>query len=195
VTIHVSSSADIEGLEVLWDGKPIGKSEWGSEFPVDGGDHTLSASALGHETWTTSVGIGNEADRRTVEIPQLVAAKSADGSTVDGSKSNSTTAWIAVGVGGALLLGAGGSFILAKSAQNDRKDFCAAQFTPTCPDDDSKSRIHRWETIGFVATGLGVAAVGIGVVLLSNRSSSTTTMQLGAGSVGGSPGIQLGGAF
>lgn len=189
VTINVPATSQMDGLSIQWDGQPLASASWGIAVPIDPGTHHVAASAPSHKAWETDVTIGATADNKTIDVPKLEAAgatatttpppvetttaKTPD-TTPTTPKESKTAAWVTIGAGGVLVLGAVGSFFLAKSAQNDRRDFCAAQLTPTCPDDDSKSRIHRWETISYVSGALGLVAVGVGVVLLTKKSSART---------------------
>jgi hypothetical protein len=175
VTIHVSPVAAIDGLELRWDGKLLGKSEWNAEFPVDAGDHTLSASAPGRTTWTTSVGIGKESDRRTVEIPQLLAAEVAAGPIATSSSANkgssNTWAWVLAGTGVVFVGGFIGAQVLASSAHDDRKADCLTQTTTTC-DDTGKSKVRTWEAISFVSAGLAAASIGASIYLFTSSSGT-----------------------
>lgn len=200
VTIHVSPVASVDGLELRWDGKALGKSEWNAEFPVDGGDHTLSASAPGRQTWTTSIGIGKELDRRTIEIPQLLAAADsggAMGAATGSSDGGSRKTWVYVlaGTGVVFIGGFVGAQLLASSAHDDRKTSCLTETTPTC-DDTGKSKVRTWETISFVSAGLALASVGASIYLFT--SSPKTETGPSAAFVRVSPmgtGVLLDGAF
>lgn len=192
VTIHLAAGAKTDGLVVKVDGVAMNAATWDTAVPIDPGKHTISAEAPNHRKWDTSVVIGAESDQKSVEIPVLEVAPTVD---VKPRSENRTAGWLVLGAGGVFALGAIGSFVLTKGAQNDRKDFCSTQLTPTCPDDDSKSRIHRWETIGFVSTGLAVVGVGVGIVLLTKSGSNGSTVQVGSAYVGGAPGLQIVGTF
>jgi len=84
------------------------------------------------------------------------------------------------------------SFLVAKSAQTTVRENCHAQTGPSCDGDAAgASKIRTWETIGWVAGGLGLAGVGVGI-LLSTRGAADDAKptallrvrSLGTGSVG-----------
>jgi serine/threonine-protein kinase len=71
VTIVVPPAARLPGLEVKWDGRPVGEGLFGSAFPVDAGEHTVVASAPGHKGWTGKGLVGATGGTTTVEVPVL----------------------------------------------------------------------------------------------------------------------------
>jgi hypothetical protein len=174
VTIHVSAEATIDGLEVRWDGTLLGMSEWNSEFPVDSGNHTLSAAATGRQTWTTTIGVGANGDRRTVEIPLLLASPTSSSAAVDEGTSGKKTPTMAYVLGGAGIVLVGATVfarIEAGSAADDRKTACLAETTPTC-DDTGKSKVRTWEAVSFVTGGLALASIGVAVYLFASPMKS-----------------------
>jgi hypothetical protein len=44
---------------------------WNRALPVDGGTYTITVRAPGANAWSTEITVGAEADRRTLEIPDL----------------------------------------------------------------------------------------------------------------------------
>jgi serine/threonine-protein kinase len=74
ITVEVSPKAsDIEGLEVLRDGKVLAPASWSVPMPVDGGDHVIEARAPGHTPWEQTVLVEQEMDTQTVTVPALSA--------------------------------------------------------------------------------------------------------------------------
>lgn len=190
VTIRVSTDARVVGLVVAWDGQPLDEAVWNTAVPVDAGTHHLAVSAPNYATWTTDVEVGSSADKKTVDVPKLVTAPAASGGTkaapppkaaideqppISPPSSHHTASWIAFGAAGVFAAASVGTFILAKGAQNDRRDFCAVQTTPTCPDDDTLSRMHRWETISLISGGVALVAIGTGIVLWNTAGPPRST--------------------
>lgn len=60
-------------FRVMRDETPIGSVLWGDPFPVDPGTHQISATADGHQRWTTTIDIPEKGGETTVEIPELDA--------------------------------------------------------------------------------------------------------------------------
>jgi hypothetical protein len=198
VTIQVSPGAAVEGLEVRWDGKSLSKSEWNSEFPVDPGDHTLSAAAPGRQTWTTTIGVGANADRRAVEIPQLTSSNttgSTDASPTMAEKKTPTMVYVLAGTGIVLI----GATVLARvevgSAHDDRRAQCLTEVAPSC-DDVGTGKIRAWEAVSFVTGGLAAVSLGAALYLYVSAPKESTAPTTGYVRVGPTVGgIQIQGAF
>jgi hypothetical protein len=169
VTLKVA--AKVPGLELRRDDKVVDPNEIGIAVPIDPGEHTFSASAPGYKAWATKFTIAVTAESRTIEVPPLEAepkagAKDASGGDTTTSSSSPLVGYAAVGAG-VLLVGAGvGAHFIARSAYDDYKAGCAEQTTPTCEDEAGKSKVQTWQTVSFVAGGVGLVAAGVGVVLL-----------------------------
>lgn len=71
LTIVVPEGAQVEGLRVERDGRELGQPAWSMAIPIDGGEHVVRATALGRDPFVTTIVIGPEGDRQTVEIPVL----------------------------------------------------------------------------------------------------------------------------
>ncbi len=74
LTITVPRPAD--GLVVARDGVPVAAAAYGVAVPVDAGKHTLNASAPNKTAWASEIVVGAQADRKNVEVPELVDAPS-----------------------------------------------------------------------------------------------------------------------
>lgn len=77
--------AQVEGLEILRDGRPVPKGLWGTPVPVDPGEHTLEARAPGYEPFRTSVTFVEEGTTQTVRVPMLQRLSEAPGEPTDTS--------------------------------------------------------------------------------------------------------------
>lgn len=71
LTISVPENSKIEGLTVTRNGTPIDPALWNTGVPVDAGTYEISASAPGHEAWSTKVTIAGEAIKQSVEVPRF----------------------------------------------------------------------------------------------------------------------------
>jgi len=73
VVVVTDANADVAGLEVRWDGKPLGRASWGAPLPVDAGTHKLEATAPGRMPWSFSTSIGADPATTRLPIPPLDA--------------------------------------------------------------------------------------------------------------------------
>jgi hypothetical protein len=69
LTITVAGS--LEGIRVERDGVAIDSAEWGTPIPVDPGEHTVSASAPGHQSWASTVDMTQGSTQVTIAVPPL----------------------------------------------------------------------------------------------------------------------------
>jgi hypothetical protein len=190
VIVRVSGDGQVPGLEIKWDDKPLDTGAWGSAFPVDPGEHTVAASAPGYKRWDAKLSISVTSESRTIEVPKLEivpapapAVTSAPPSSIappvaplpsGDAKSTNTVAYLAIGSGVVLVAGGVGAHLMARSARDDYFAGCAEQRTVTCEDAAGRSRVRTWEAVSFVAGGLGLAAIGVGVVLIATRKNEAS---------------------
>jgi hypothetical protein len=71
LTIVVPAAAQLDGLVIECDGRELGRGSWSTAIPVDGGEHTVRATAQRRQPFSARIVIGQESDSRTVEIPVL----------------------------------------------------------------------------------------------------------------------------
>jgi len=74
LTIEVPGDRQIAGLEILRNGERIAPDAWNQALPVDGGTYEITARAPGRPDWSTTISVGIERDRKTIEVPRLIAA-------------------------------------------------------------------------------------------------------------------------
>lgn len=55
LSIKVGPGGEVPGLEVSRDGAKVAKALWGTEVPLDPGEHVIDANAPGKKPWTTKV--------------------------------------------------------------------------------------------------------------------------------------------
>lgn len=209
VSVKATPGADV----TVTDGeRELTRAMWGSPIPVDPGEHTIVASALGHEAWTARVQV-DKSETKTVEVPPLVAsaagtpAKTPSASPsrapaheqprrVEGERSSGfsplTLGAFGVGLVG---LGVGAGFGLAASKQASDLD---AVCKPTCPpernDELRSANTKAWvSNVGFA---VGILGVGLGTYSFfhdrsakSSRLAPSVTLGARSGQVG------LAGAF
>lgn len=178
-----------QGATVTLDGKPVAASDLNRAVAIDPGSHTVSASAPGFDTFSTTIQVGGNADAKTVTLPELKKAGSGGGEeppkkqpdtspvvppTSPGADSASGPSGILIGgivVGGVGLagIGVGAAFgVLTMNALND-----AEEDPSLCPDHQcttaGREAIDDAELKGTISTvgfAVGGAALATGVVLI-----------------------------
>jgi len=174
VTIRVDAGARVPGLEVKLDNAPVPEGAWATATPIDPGPHTVVASAPGHKAWETTFTIAVTAESKSFDVPKLDTAPSAGATSGGEARSGKTAGYIAIGTG-VVLVGAGiGMYFKARAERDQYFEDCKTQPVIVCDDPNGRSRVRTWETLAFVAGGVGLAAVGIGVTLLVTGKPSDT---------------------
>lgn len=224
LTIRLSPEARaIPDLQIRQGDTLVPRGLWDVPAPVDGGEHTIVASAPGYATWSSRVRVADEKDDASVTVPALVPEAApapepetkpiepavapipataapreppADRSTARGS----TQRALGVVLGGVGVVGVGvGSYfgLKAFSKNSDAEKYCDGA---ACGDprgvrltDDARSAA----AISNVAFGLGLAALVSGVVLYATAPSSSEATALELTPLAGprSAGLSLGGSF
>jgi hypothetical protein len=163
-------SRAVPGLEIERDGVSLAPAAWDAALPVDPGDHTVRAKALGFEPWTASVPVSQPGQAVTVDVPELRALPVAGASTSSGKPTPDTSGpsstapsgrklpWGLMGSGAAIALG-GGVLMLIESnrASNARDNHDPSAY------DASKT---PWD-VGLAGVIVGMASAGLGATLLA----------------------------
>jgi serine/threonine-protein kinase len=204
VTIAVPSAAQLPGLEITWDGRAIGQGMFGTAFPADAGEHTLSASAPGYQTWTRKSAVGANASSTTLDVPILLVATEAKPSTPTLTPARSVPeapywggqriAGVVVGVAGLGGLVVGSIFGLQAAKKNsDAAPHCLPSNPRLCDAEGVSLGEDAYgpatvSTIGFIAGGVALA----GGVLLFVTAPSATSNGSGKAAAGPAVGLNLG---
>lgn len=195
--IAVSSAPenDVPGLEIRRDGAVVARSVWGTPVPADPGTHTVSASAPGRVTFTTTATVEAGAATTRVTIPVLASAPVAPVASASAADAKSTTprdptprpptdhagpptsAWIAGGVG-VTGLAVGAIFGLSALSKNaDAKDECRPEAPSKCTargvslGDEAKGAAN----VSTIAFAIGGVALATGAVLWLSAPATTST--------------------
>ncbi len=168
--IDVPSRSTVDGLEVRRGDAVLDRAEWGAAIALDRGKYVISARAPGRESWSTTVIVAVEGDRRVVEIPELVArvTPAAVGRT---TASRSHLGRYAIAGGSALVLGSLAVGYLAKGKLDDATALCGSDLHCDSEADRAAGQalIDASRFRGNVATGLaigGLLAVGAGAAII-----------------------------
>lgn len=196
LTVKVAPEiAALEGFEIQRDSSEIRKATHGVAVPVDPGKHFITAKAKGYKLARIEVEIGQNGDRRDVEIsalekeeekapppPDINSQKQTGNtivlqklSTAEGAKSGGArrVTGLLLGGAGVVSLGIGTFFGLqAKSDHDDALSRCPAS---PCGDQEGVNLNESAKTNALIAditVGAGIALVGTGVVLILLNPSS-----------------------
>ena len=187
-----TSVTSLEGFKITRDKVAVPPEAWGSDVPVDPGDHVVAASAPGYEVWSTTVSVA-ASNSKSVTIPDLQAlpkAAPADGRapTSEGSRAPASApltsaladqpsqagpkfwntqralALVAGGVGVA-----GGVFAIVEFvAFSDKKDelehVCPALGCANQADKDRASTLHDQAASARTLSIVGAVVGGVGLV-------------------------------
>lgn len=166
--IEPPPGVDLRVVRIERDGVEISSALWGTEVPVDPGEHTVVVSAEGRHSWKGQVTIAADGAVTVVEVPALAVEKEPAAAPTPIAKSSApasvfegrlpAVAALAVGVGGVAL----GSFFGLRSLgqKNDADEHCDGRACRTqrgveLRDDAIAS--GNVSTIGFVVGGVGLA--------------------------------------
>jgi hypothetical protein len=166
LTINVPDGVRVEGLLVLRDGVEVAPGGWNQALPVDGGAHTISGRAPGHETWSTTIEVAAEGGRAAVEVPRFKALRGPTNTTVVIDR-QAASPWtrrrkVALGVAGAgaLAVVAGAVLGLRAGSLDDQ----AHNTCPPAPEPCTDAQAARANQLADQARTRAIAAnVGFGV--------------------------------
>lgn len=167
----------VDGLVVKRDAAVVGEAAWGVPVPVDPGPHTIEATALHKNSWSSTMNVPPTAGSVSVEVPALATAPDlAPASAVpvvpmvtvsggEGPPRRFSSATLTIGAIGVVALTAGTVFgVKFESANNQLQAICVN--TPTSCDSKSVARYNTlhddatsYRAYEFVGFGIGGAAV------------------------------------
>lgn len=179
LTIHAPSGTAV--VEIHRDGVLVQPAELGSAIPVDPGPHKIEASAPGKQSWSSTIEVGSDSSKLTVDVPVLAASdsKAAAPTSVapvapdaalaapahSGSSQRTTAVVVAavgvvgLGLGTVFGLQAGSTWSQAKSECTSYPKGCDSHSVSLQSSAKSKATVS---TVAFIAGGV---ALGIGAVL------------------------------
>ncbi len=191
ITVNLAPEAPA-GTQLTLDGQPVAV---GMPTAVDPGSHTITAEAPGYPRKATTV-VVNERESPVVQVAP--EPPSSGGTLATPSSGSSTRTWGyvigGVGIAGLGLATATGIVMSGKKSTVDAH--CHADKVCDSVGYDaaqSGQRLQPFYLTGWIVGGVGIVA---GTYLIFKPSSkSTTTAQLGAGTVSGGAGLTLSGSF
>lgn len=202
LTIAVPERARISKLRIERDGRELGEASWSIGMPVDGGEHTVRATAPDRQAFSAIIVIASESDTRTVEIPTLAFSppRAAKASPAAGAPSaaparplppppllrhgrtRQTIAWTTAGAG-LLQWGAAGYFgVRAFQKHADSNSACPnAQCTAQGVAFNDQSRRAADASTSLAITGLVTLAASVYLFLTSLEGSEVAYSETPSG--------------
>ncbi len=192
LTVLVPDESRIDGLIILRNGKELDAALWNRAAPVDGGVYTIGGRAPGHEEWTTTVEVGAEADKASIEVPRFKELRKlvdpvpdlkgpTTGGEIDRPTPSSITPRrkIALGAAGVGVVALAGGLVFGMSAKGLQDDAFALCPDPEIACADSAAAQDKLEQgqskalLANIAYGVGAAAViGAGVLWFTGAPRS-----------------------
>lgn len=173
VTVRVAADARIDGLEVRLDGTIFRSPSWGSERPVDPGEHRVVVTAPGHESFERTFVVESGGHRAIFDVPRLAPSRPKPSPAAPGSplKGPHIAGLVSGGIGLVGLAFGAGFGISALGLWGDAEAGCPR--ADRCTSDAAKAAVDAGRhadlsTVGFVVGGLGL---GLGVVLFATGPS------------------------
>ena len=186
LSVAVPEAARASGLQVTVDGTALDAAAYGVALPVDPGSHLIRAEAPGKAPFEKSVDVPSTSAKLEVEVPPLAdqagapAAAAADaasspasadvGAGSSGTPTVRTLGFVAGGLG-IVAVGVGSFFGLRAMNRWDARN-AACQGGCTADAKTAGDDAQQAATISTVGFGVGVAALGAGLVLILTSSSS-----------------------
>jgi len=187
---------EVDGAEVLVDGRKISSVLVGTSFLVDPGDHVVEV-VKGNRRASRTITIA-EGDSLTIEVVLPPDDQPAGGPTTLGarttaeSSSQATWGWATLGVGIAGITTGGVTGLVAIAQRNSLNDSDSCPSKDVCRKDKESTvnTYHAMRTVSTVGFVVGVVGVGAGLTLLftapepQQREVAGIRPWVGIGSVG-----------
>lgn len=173
------------GVEILVNGEAVGANLIGTPLERDPGIYTIRVQAPDAQPVEQSVSLA-AGDNKRMSLRIVRTPKDRSGVEVGypredgGGSGRKTLGWIAIGVGGAALVGSGITFLLREGAKSDLEAACGPDFENTCPAskkaerDDAVDRGKLMGTLSPIFLGVGVVGVGAGIALIVTAPKSSS---------------------
>jgi hypothetical protein len=161
-------------LTIAVDGTELGAGTLGTPLPLDPGRHVIEASAAGKQSRAITVSLGASGNTERIDIPDLEdirVAPSASEPRASAGVARQSIGYV-VGAAGIVILGVAAYFdAMALSKDNQSKAASAVTGPPLYHD------AQRDQAVAQIALGVGVAALGSGVILAFWPPASRTAPQ------------------
>lgn len=192
LTVRVEPAAQQQGVVVRVDGNVLPVASYGLAVAVDGGSHTVEATATGFSTKSFTLDVGKASDQREVTVPALAPSATPTPTPApspapspppsDATPRASVLPTVGVGfmvVGGLALVGGA---VFGFRALGNAKDVAAACPDGVCRDPADVERndvVKRDARLSDIFLVSGAVLCGAGITLwLVGRPSAPTTVTL-----------------
>lgn len=204
---------EVDGVEVLMDGRAVSPALWGTPVPVDPGERELEVRAPGYEPFRTTVTCEGEGSSESVRLPMLTPSPGSAGEPQESPSSGTAQAQVtledtpsdgsAQRTGGLVLAGLGvvgigvGSYfgLRALSKENAAEDSCSGNRCSAPEGVDRTNEALSAARISNVAFIAGGAALAGGVVLYLTAPKRQDVARVEVIPTLGGAQLQLGGNF
>ncbi|RYZ05826.1 MAG: hypothetical protein EOO73_18100 [Myxococcales bacterium] len=202
------------GLQIKRDGVELDRTAYNVSVPLDGGTHSIEATAPGRERWAGVVTLQAEGDQKTLQLPELerggadadvlllTPARSRTGAPAlappleSASTRHMRQASLGLGLASVVGVGIGVTFGLAAKSRNDasnRDGHCDSTGCDAYGADRRQSALDAAQvaTWSFIAAG----ALGATAIILYFKADNASSTQLATSISGGSPRVTLSRSF
>ncbi|MBI4700522.1 MAG: tetratricopeptide repeat protein [Deltaproteobacteria bacterium] len=172
--LTIRLSAEAPGLSVLRDGAPVDRAAFGVPVAVDPGAHRIETSGTGYRSWSASIRVEPDGDRKEITIPVgQDAAPQPKQTERPATSARATIGWALAGGGAGAMTVAAALFGLRVQ---DVDDYDRANADGNkAASDAAVDRANTKAAIGGVGLALGAVSAGAGLyLLLSPRTPDTT---------------------
>lgn len=177
--LTISVPQPVPGLRIVRSGVPIARGAWGVNMPINPAEYRIEASAPGYRSWSTTLVVGADADRKAVAIPALerLPTPATSDKPTDPASSAPGGDYRVPYITGIIMAAAGGTAVgvgailggLAAGDVNDAEAdeaLCGADKRCTPEGDEVIEGARAKATAATLLIGVGAATVVSGVVLL-----------------------------
>jgi hypothetical protein len=167
--VKIVVTAPPEGFVLKRDGEVVGQAQWGTEVPIDPGDHTLVAEAPGKLAWRHQFRVPEEPETVSVEVPALEDAPVDKPVEEKPDPMPQVAGGVVLGVIGLAGIGLGiGMGITAGSKNDESLGLCKVEDANQCTPEGVSLRDEAFtfahvSTAGFVVGG---AAIATGLIVI-----------------------------
>lgn len=221
LVLLVPQANRVPGFELLLNNHPISAALYGIPFPVDAGQHEITARAPGRQSWSSTLEVKGNADLRNVQVPTLeethepVATASATPQTPNGTGyfpatgpipapaptvapgppgPDLTPVYLLGGVG-VVAAGVGVVFGVRASDQDEQaKELCPSDCRSTRGADKNEAA-RTSALVANISYGVGAAALLTSAYLFITARSRGESAAREASGVQLGGGVQTGGGF
>ncbi|MGA2448214.1 MAG: tetratricopeptide repeat protein [Polyangiaceae bacterium] len=187
MTISAERQSAVAGMEVALDGAKIPDALWGSDFPVDPGEHVVSARAAGYRPWSARWIVTEAGAHLGVSVPELVPegqsdsgrpepgsqgslprARTTDRGGPEGGAEGRTARTLALVSGGLGVVGFGIAIGFAADALSKKSQYESHESNGQCSDPQCRTISQNAvtsATASTVASIAGGALAAVGIVL------------------------------